>query len=210
MTLFEPLFGLDRWLFHIINDSWHNAVFDAVMPFITDFSNFVIPLAVAWLALLIFGGRKGRIAAVVLALTFAITDSTASRIVKPLVGRERPCVALEGVRLVIGMKNTLSFPSTHAVNLFGAATVLTMFYRRWWAAFFAVAACVGYSRVYLGFHYPSDVIGGGMMGAAVGLALGAAGLRLLKGRRRGEGPGGSEGGGRGRPRGVEAEVGEGL
>lgn len=183
MALFEPLFEFDRWLFYLINKGGQNALFDAVMPFITDFSNFAIPLAAVWLALLIFGGRKGRVAAIVVAVTFALTDSTSSRIIKPLVGRERPCVALEDVRLVMGMKNTLSFPSTHAANIFGAATVLTIFYRRWAAAFFAVAACVGYSRIYVGVHYPSDVIGGAVMGAGVALTLSAAGMAFLKRRR---------------------------
>jgi undecaprenyl-diphosphatase len=89
---------------------------------------------------------------------------------------------LEDVRLVMGMKNTLSFPSAHAANIFGAATVLSMFYRRWAAAFFAVAVCVGYSRIYVGFHYPSDVLGGAVLGAGVALALSSAGLAFLKRR----------------------------
>jgi hypothetical protein len=68
MTFFEPFFEFDRWLFYIINVKGGNAVFDAVMPFITDFSNFAVPLVLIWLALLIFGGRKGRVAAVMVAV----------------------------------------------------------------------------------------------------------------------------------------------
>ena len=115
-----------------------------------------------------------------------------------MVGRERPCVALEDVRLVMGMKSSLSFPSAHAANIFGAATALTMFYRRWAGAFFAVAVCVGYSRVYVGVHYPSDVLGGAVLGTGTALAMGAAGLVFLRrhpGRKpkRVDGPPGSRG-----------------
>jgi undecaprenyl-diphosphatase len=189
----DAVLRFDVWLFYLINVSGANPVFDAVMPFLTDFSNFEIPVAVAWVLLLIFGGRKGRVTALILALTLLLTDQLSSHVIKPLFHRGRPCAELEGVRLIVGFKNTYSFTSTHAVNIFGSATVLSIAYRRAAAAFLAIAVAVAYSRVYVGVHYPLDVICGGALGAAVGAGVGAAIWRLvgLAARRR-RGGGGEE------------------
>lgn len=158
----------DTWLFMLVNDAWANPVFDSVMPFLTEFSNFEIPLALVWVMLMVFGGSKGRSVGLALALTLLLTDQVSSHVVKPLVGRQRPCVTLEEVRLLVGFKNTFSFTSSHAANIFGSATVLSLAYRRWAPAYLTLAAAVGYSRVYVGVHYPFDVICGGLMGAGFG------------------------------------------
>jgi undecaprenyl-diphosphatase len=166
----ELLIKFDIWLFWLINDAGANPVFDVVMPFLTDFSNFEIPLGIVWVLLMVFGGKKGRVAGLALALTLVLTDQVSSHVIKPLVQRQRPCVTLEDVRLLVGFKNTLSFTSSHAANIFGSATILSLAYRRLAPAFFVLAAAVAYSRVYIGIHYPLDVV----CGAALGLGFGAA------------------------------------
>ena len=189
--MLERLLEFDRWLFHLINGAGKNAVFDAVMPFLTDFSNFEAPLAVVWVMLIVFGGRKGRVAALTIAATLLLTDQVSSHVIKPLFQRQRPCVALEDVRLLVGFKNTLSFTSSHAANIFGAATVLALAYRRLAVVFFAVALAVAYSRVYVGLHYPFDVICGGAMGAAFAAGTSALARPLLKVRGGAASGGGS-------------------
>ncbi len=175
----------DRWLFRTINQEGANPLFDAVMPFLTDFSNFEIPLAIVWVLLLVFGGRRGRVTALAVAITLLLTDQVSSHVVKPLAQRERPCVALEEVRLLVGFKNTLSFTSSHAANIFGAATVLSLAYGRLTAGFLIIAAAVAYSRVYVGVHYPFDVIAGAVLGAGTGLGVSAlAGAALRRWWRR--------------------------
>ncbi|MCS6950105.1 MAG: phosphatase PAP2 family protein, partial [bacterium] len=96
----------------------------------------------------------------------------------------RPCEALEGVRAIDGCRASASFPSSHAVNNFAAATLFALFYRRWvaWLAF-GLAVLVSYSRIYLGLHYPSDVLGGAAIGVACafGVVWGYRGVvRLLR------------------------------
>lgn len=178
--MLELLISFDTWLFRLINEAWANPVFDAVMPFITDLSNFEIPLAVVWMMLMVFGGRKGRVVGIGLAVTLVLTDQVSSHVIKPLVQRQRPCVSLEEVRLLTGLKNTLSFPSSHAANIFGSATVLSLAYRRPAPALLLVAAAVAYSRVYIGVHYPLDVICGAGLGIGFGLAVSSGSSALLK------------------------------
>lgn len=186
----EPLIEFDRWLFYLINGAGANGFFDAVMPFLTDFSNFEIPLAIAWVMLMVFGGRRERVTALVLAVTLLMTDQMSSHVIKPLVQRERPCVELSDVRALMGLKTSFSFPSSHAANIFGAATVLSLEYRRLMIPFIVIATAVAYSRVYIGVHYPLDVIAGAALGVGFGAGasvLARRSLGRLSSRRKGSG-----------------------
>jgi len=127
-------------------------------------------LAGLWLALIIWGGRRGRMAAVALVIAIALTDQICCSVLKPLVGRIRPCNALppEQCRLLVGRSSAMSFPSAHAANSFAMATVASWKLSRFAPLLFLVAAAVAYSRVYVGVHYPFDVIAGAIIGALLG------------------------------------------
>jgi undecaprenyl-diphosphatase len=73
-----------------------------------------------------------------------------------------------------------SFPSGHAATSFAAATVLSFAWPRWAPAFFLLALAIGFSRVYVGVHYPLDIVGGALLGIGVAIAL----RWLLASRRR--------------------------
>jgi undecaprenyl-diphosphatase len=76
-----------------------------------------------------------------------------------------------------------SFPSGHTTIAFAAATVLSYYRPRWTPAFFLLAVAIGFSRVYVGVHYPLDVLGGAILGLLVG-GIVIALLRLEAARRR--------------------------
>jgi undecaprenyl-diphosphatase len=158
--------GLDLHLFRVINGDLSNAVFDSLMPFITDPGPFVIPLTLIGVGLVVWGGWKGRLL-VVMALLLLVVSNAVSEQLKQLFQRPRPCLALETVRLLVGCSKTnFSFPSSHASNITAQALLFTSAYRPIAVPLFLVAAAVGYSRVYVGVHYPLDVVGGILVGLA--------------------------------------------
>ncbi len=167
----DSLLALDTFLFRWINSA-HAPPLDAVMLFVTDIKRTGILLLLVWVGLLWRGGKRGRTVALLLIPLIALTDQLSSHLLKELFDRVRPCEALEGVRAIDGCRYSLSFPSSHAVNNFAAATLFALFYRGWvrWVAF-GLATVVSYSRIYLGLHYPSDVVGGAIIGTGCALAL---------------------------------------
>lgn len=164
----------DTRLFMLLNGALTHPVLDRVMPALTDQENWYPFLIGLWLALLIWGGRKGRIAGAALVLAVALSDQVSAGIMKPLFRRLRPCNALplDEIRLLVSRSKAFSFPSSHAANAFSMATVTSWRWPKLSALFFGIAFLVAYSRVYVGVHYPFDTV----VGAAVGVLCGRGAL----------------------------------
>lgn len=177
----EPVLALDREVFYLINHGWANPFLDVAMPWVTKLKNFLpaIMVLVAWL--LWKGGRRGRVTVLAVALAVAIADPVTVRVLKPTFDRDRPCITLQDTRLLVSRKASRSFPSAHAVNTFAVATVFIAFYRRAGWVGVPVAAAASVSRVYIGVHYPGDILVGMLVGVGIGASV-AAGLRVA-GRR---------------------------
>jgi undecaprenyl-diphosphatase len=170
----ETLLNADRELFFFVNRGLQNWLFDVVLPFLTDINRKpvgIVLLALLWILLLTKGGRPGRIAALLLIPTIAFGDQLNSTFLKFLIDRPRPCHEFANVHLLVGCGSGYSFPSSHAVNNFAAAIVLSYFLPRWTWAFLSYAAVIAFSRVYVGVHYPSDVVAGAIIGALVGFLI---------------------------------------
>lgn len=135
------------------------------------------PLAVALI-------RKKRWAAIVtIALAMGSADAITARIVKPTVGRERPCRELEGLIKPVSCGVGKSFPSGHATVAFAFAVTAAPAIRFGWILFPILAVLVALSRVALGVHYPTDISAGAILGASIGavaLALSRAPSRLRR------------------------------
>lgn len=167
--MLEFIISLDTQLFYFFNGKLINPILDTLMPFITDLDNWKIPIILFWLYLMIRGGRKGRVAGLLIIPVIALTDQVSASVIKPWVGRIRPCYALENVRLLVdGCGGKLAFPSSHATNIAGFAMLFSLFYRKQSWIFIAIAFFIGYSRVYVGKHYPGDVMFGWILGAVLG------------------------------------------
>ena len=168
--MINQLIAIDSALFVVLNTRLTHPVLDSVMPFVTHQENWYPVLVGLWLALIIWGGRRGRMAAVALIIAIALTDQIACSVIKPLVGRVRPCNALTPAecRLLVGRSSAMSFPSAHAANSFAMATVVSWKLRRFAPLLYFFAVLVAYSRVYVGVHYPIDVLAGAVLGALLG------------------------------------------
>jgi len=167
----ETLFNIDLSVFYFINHSIQNIVFDVLMPFITDLNKkpvILVVVVIAWLWMIVRGGSTGRMAGIVLVLTIAFSDQLNSSWIKHIFDRDRPCHVLTDVHLLVSCGSGYSFPSSHAVNNFAGAIVLSYYYRPWTWAFMSFASVVSLSRVYVGVHYPSDVVAGAIVGILCG------------------------------------------
>jgi 4-amino-4-deoxy-L-arabinose transferase-like glycosyltransferase/membrane-associated phospholipid phosphatase len=174
----EWLQTIDVGLFRFINQGLSNPVCDTLMPFVSgdaaSFAIFYIFLAGLIGMLLWKGGARGAVFLLMLALALAVTDGLVCNSLKQLLARPRPFKVLADVHCLTGMAGSGSMPSSHAANWFSAMMVCLVYYRRSVWIMLPMAILVGFSRVYNGVHYPSDVVVGSLLGAGS-----AAGVVLL-------------------------------
>ncbi len=167
----------DVALFYAINGlAEQSVVVDEVMIVLARPSTLLVPGA------LLFGywwwvsRRDALIGATALAGLVLLGDLLGAQ-VKHLVGRVRPCQLLDGVHQLVGCGGTFSFPSNHALNTAAAAAFAQVLYPVTGWGTWPLVVVIGFSRVYVGGHYVSDVLGGWIIGGALG--AGAA-LLLLR------------------------------
>jgi membrane-associated phospholipid phosphatase len=171
----KKIIDFDKWLFLKINREGATHFLDKLMPILREPTTWIPLYIFLFLFLLLSFGKKGWIVMLFAIVTVAITDSISSRIFKPLVGRLRPCCDpdfSQNVRLLVGCGGNLSFISSHAANHFGLAMFFFITFRsfigNWGYLFFIWAAGISYAQVYVGVHYPFDVVGGTILGCFVG------------------------------------------
>jgi undecaprenyl-diphosphatase len=160
---------LDSWLFYLINKGLENPLFDSLMPFITANQSWYLVYFFLILWLLFNKDKRLRYGLIVLIVTIVFVDQMNSSFLKELFGRLRPCHTLSDIRLLVPCGGGKSFPSSHAANNFAAATVLSFFIKKYRYVYFATAFLVSFSRIYVGVHYPFDVLAGAVFGVATGL-----------------------------------------
>jgi membrane-associated phospholipid phosphatase len=194
MPLLKWLDHLDKVLFVLMQHDSDHSVLDILMPFLRNPLTW-IPFY-AFMVYYVFrtgkriqrssveadrpdGVRSKAWAFIILSVvTFAITDSVTAQVLKPLFGRLRPCHDPDMQSLLRGLVDCgglYSMPSNHAANHFGLATfwyfsIRAMSGRKWpWLWLWAAVIC--YAQVYVGKHYPFDVVVGAVVGTLTGLGM---------------------------------------
>jgi undecaprenyl-diphosphatase len=172
-----------QWLLWL--NSHHTAFFDSLMTFISGKYEW-IPLYLVLLVFIILRYRQKSLW-IILALVLLITLSDQfSNLLKSGIKRLRPCRDPEIGHLVQLVNNycggRYGFVSAHAANSFALATFVSGLFRKKWvsAGLFLWAAIVSYSRIYLGVHYPGDVICGALMGMLLGWGMFQISIRLIR------------------------------
>lgn len=176
MDFRSTLIRADKALFTLINDGGRSSYLDTPMLLLREPYAWV-PLYL-FLMVLVYRQKPAALLPFFMAslLTVAVTDYTSASIIKPFVARLRPCYTpslQEHINVLAGCGGRYSFPSTHASNHFGLATswfgfmIITRNARWYWV--WVWAAAVGYAQIYVGKHFPLDIIAGALLGISTGI-----------------------------------------
>jgi len=170
--MLDQLINIDKMLFYFFNRTIANTFFDILMPIITNQNIWALPIIFGLIYLILKGGRRGQITVIILIISCGLADYSSASILKPFFERLRPShEMLDGIRILMGKGGKYGFVSSHAANIFAAAVVLSYFYPSKNNLFFSIASMVAFSRIYIGVHYPGDIIFGAMLGYGLAWAV---------------------------------------
>ena len=163
--MIDRIVEIDKQIMVFFNKTISNPIFDFIMPIITN-QNFLVfsgLILIGYLAY--FGGKRGRITIVLLLIAASFSDAISFQIIKPWVGRIRPSHEFyDYINVLVSKGGKYSFPSNHAANSFVFATVISYFYEKNKTFLYILASVIAFSRVYVGVHYPLDIIFGSIIG----------------------------------------------
>jgi len=153
---------------------------DSIIVFLTSASTWRIAGGALAVALLIWGNNPLRRTVITAIVAIVIADLSAFHLLKPLFARPRPGHDLPDFIILTGAGSYNGFPSNHAANMMAMAVVFTLRQQKPWSyILIPLALLVGFTRIWVGVHFPGDVLGGWLWGVLIGW-LGAVVVTILE------------------------------
>jgi len=182
LDIWPSLEKADQALFELINGQWTMPFFDVLMPWMRTSEHWFLFYLVLVGYIFYRWGWKAWKWLLTVGITIALTDQVSSFIFKPFIHRLRPCAdpaMLTQVKLLIPTcPSSFSFTSSHAANHFSLAMFVFMtlqpLFKKYTYLFFVWAGIISYAQIYVGVHYPLDILAGTL----IGLIMGYTGARL--------------------------------
>jgi membrane-associated phospholipid phosphatase len=178
LSFLQHLLHFDYWLFGKINQQWTNPFLDNFLPYVRE-AEIWVPF---YLFLLVYStlnfGKKGWWWSAALIMTAIASDLVSSSFIKNTIIRLRPChepLMADTIRLLVPYcPGSSSFTSSHACNHFALSVFIFITLKnasRWWWLIFVWAFVICYAQVYVGVHYPLDILGGTIVGCCIGYMM---------------------------------------
>jgi membrane-associated phospholipid phosphatase len=172
--------SLDQQLFIYINRAWTNSFFDVVFPIYREAYTWIPFYFFILVLMLVNFGKKAWPWILFFVVMVSLCDQVSSNFIKDFFGRLRPCRHPEisqYVRLLLSRcPSSGSFTSSHATNHFGMVMFMIVtigsYLGNWKYVLWFWAVLIAYAQVYIGVHFPLDVIGGALLGVLIGYVLG--------------------------------------
>jgi membrane-associated phospholipid phosphatase len=168
----------DHQLFWAIHDGLSTSFLDVVAPLLREKLHWIpVYLALAGWLFARLGPKKGTAAVLFLLVAVALANTLAAEVIKPWVGRERPCRLWPEVEALVPCGSGMSFPSAHSANHFALSLALWMVWPARRSALLATvlaiwAFSVAFAQVYVGVHFPADALAGALVGMGTSAVVG--------------------------------------
>jgi undecaprenyl-diphosphatase len=169
--MLDTLNNIDTAVFLFFNVTLANPVTNYVMPIVTSDSLLRALFGLAIVLMVWKGDARIRWLAAFSLLALLLSDQLSAGFLKPLIGRPRPCQILQNINLLVGCGGGKSMPSSHATNAFAQAVLFSCVHRPLAKYLLTGATIIAVSRVFVGVHYPGDILAGALLGAMIGVAV---------------------------------------
>ena len=177
----EWLLEKDGQLLLWLKETFSHPVLDEIMTFVSSLGNKGMIWIAIGVLLLLFGlkNKTWRNGGFLVLFSLAANFLACNVILKPMVDRTRPYDVLDYTPLIPPVGDP-SFPSGHTSASFAASTAIYAINKKWGIAAYVFAAVMGFSRLYLGVHFPTDVLAGALVGTAAAMIM----IRIFDAKHR--------------------------